>query len=122
MVKIIIKDTRYKKFSNKKYRDAYIEAHIRRLIGNQIRKIRKDRNIRKTELCRILNISKKKLSKIENLEYQNISLKLLLKLSKIFDIALTVRFAHFTDYFKNDLDKLSPDDIIIKSFEKQFDT
>ena len=106
---------------NKEYRDAFVSEHIDTGIPFQIRALReqKQRGWKQNKLASLMGVSQAWISRIEDPNYSGYSIKTLLKLASVFDVALIVSFAPFSKLIKWELD-LSPESLQALSFEDEF--
>jgi transcriptional regulator with XRE-family HTH domain len=102
---------------NKKYRDAFVESHIKNGIPFQIKTMRERRDLTQEELGVLANMKQAAISRLENPNYGNFTLKTLKEIASAFDVALTVRFVPFSDLVKWDL-ALDADSLEAPSFNK----
>lgn len=100
---------------DKRYRDAFISAHIDTGIPFQIRAIRKQRKWTQKELADHAGMLQERISVAENPNYSRFNLKTLKKIASAFDVALIVRYVPFSELVKWELD-LSPESLQAVSF------
>ena len=87
----------FEDFSDKQYRDAYVENHINDGLAFQIRTMRKNDNLSQKDLAGSLGTQQTAISRLENPDYGQFNLGTLKKLASIFDVALMVRFVPFSE-------------------------
>ena len=102
---------------DKRYRDAFISAHIDTGIPFQIRAIRKQRKWTQKELADHAGMLQERISVAENPNYSRFNLKTLKKIAAAFDVALIVRYVPFSELVKWELD-LSPESLQAVSFNE----
>lgn len=81
-------------------RNAFVEAEVATALAHQIRIIRLQRNWSQTDLAKRLGTTQTAVSRLEDPSYGRVSIKTLLELSAVFDVALNVRFESFTRFFQ----------------------
>jgi transcriptional regulator with XRE-family HTH domain len=82
----------------KRMRDAYLAAQTRTKLVNQIRAIRTQRGWSQGDFAKRLGKPQSNISRLENREYGNFTLKTLLELANIFDCGLVVEFAPYEEF------------------------
>ena len=89
------------------YREAYVEAHAKDTIAFQLRQMRLAENWEQKDVAAKLGNPKLQpmISRYENPDYGKYSVTTLLELAKVFDVALVVRFAKFSELLRWDLHK-----------------
>src|ERR1700734_3932194 len=89
---------------NSEYRRGFVEGHAKDTIAFQIRRLRKARDWEQRDLARELGNSKLQpmISRYENPDYGKYSITTLLELAAVFDVALVVRFAPFSELIEWD--------------------
>ncbi len=85
------------KFSDKEFRDCYVDSHITNGLSFQIRGMRKSRKLSQQELAVRLGTKQEAISRLENPDYGKFSLDTLKKIGSEFDVALSVRFISFSE-------------------------
>ncbi|MDO8291469.1 MAG: helix-turn-helix domain-containing protein [Gallionella sp.] len=83
---------------NPKAREAYVEAELVNGLAHQIRIIRQQRGLTQKQLAEKLGTTQTTVSRLENPSYGRYSLRSLLALSKVFDVALFVRYMPFSKF------------------------
>lgn len=85
------------KFSNKEFRDLYVDSHITNGVSFQIRGMRKGRKWSQKKLATEIGTQQEAISRLENPDYGRFSLDTLKKVAAVFDVALLVRFIPFSE-------------------------
>lgn len=88
----------FRSLRNKISRDAYVEAELINALSHQIRILRQQRGWSQKDLAVKLGTTQTTISRIEDPSYGKISISTLLKLAKVFDVALYLRFMQFSDF------------------------
>lgn len=105
------------KFVDKTYRDAYVSAHVRRWIANQIRALRADktRSWTQADLAARMGKPQSVVSRLEDPDYGKMTVNTLLEVAAAFDVALEVKFvAH--EQFVRDTEDVSERAMAAPSF------
>jgi transcriptional regulator with XRE-family HTH domain len=91
-----LKDTRYRR--------GFVEGHAKDTIAFQIRMLRKARDWEQRDVAAALGNPKLQpmISRYENPDYGRYSVTTLLELAEVFDVALVVRFAPFSELLEWD--------------------
>ena len=89
-------ESTFHRLTNKRSRDAYVEAELVNGIASQIRILRQQRGWSQKDLAEKINTSQGVISRLEDPSYGRFSLKSLLQLAAIFDVALIARFLPFS--------------------------
>src|SRR5216684_701788 len=109
------------KLKNKKYRDAYVSAHVRNGIPYQTRALRDQRKWSQGELGKRSGKPQNVISRLEDPNYGKMRIPKLLDLAAAFDVALLVKFVPFSKLL-SEVKDLSPEALSAKSFgEDQFE-
>lgn len=106
------------KLKKKKYRDAYVEEHVRTSLPFQIRALREQREWTQGRLAEELKTTQTAVSRLENPDYGKLSLNSLYKLASAFDVALLVKFVPFSRLIEEFKDA-SPQALSARSFEEE---
>jgi transcriptional regulator with XRE-family HTH domain len=97
-----------KELADTSYRWAFVETNVRDTIAFQLRAMREDRAWNQGRVAfKAFGDAKLQsmISKYENPDYGKYSLSTLIRLAKVFDVALVVRFASFSELVDWDLRK-----------------
>ena len=101
-------------------RDAYVRAEISTALAHQIRAIRQQRGWTQAELAKKMMTTQAVISRLENPEYGNISLKTLFDLSKVFDTGLKVQFVSLVSMLRETF-HVSYKEKLVETFEDEAD-
>lgn len=107
----------WKAFSRKTYRDAYVSASIANTVSAQIFTLRDKLGLSQKQLAAKTGMKQSRISALENLDDENISIETLKRLASVFDVALAVRFIPFSE-LAHWVQNLSPDKIAVKCFNE----
>ena len=101
------------------YRRAFVEGHATSTVAFQLRMLRKERNWEQRDVADRLGNDKLQpmISRYENPDYGRYSITSLLELAAVFDVALIVRFAPFSELVKWDWSS-NPATLCPSSFDK----
>lgn len=86
----------FQRLKNKKARDAFVEAELVNGIANQIRVLRQQREWTQKDLAEKIGTTQGVVSRLEDPSYGRYSIKTLLNLASIFDVAFLTRFVPFS--------------------------
>lgn len=103
------------KIANKAYRDGYVSAHVRSWVANQIRVLRKERNLSQSDFAAKLGKPQSVVSRMEDPSYGKLTIQSLLAVASACDVALEVRFVSFPDFLQATRD-LASDALAVESF------
>jgi transcriptional regulator with XRE-family HTH domain len=109
---------RRKKWRNREYRQAYMEAAIEQGIAWQIKINRDKRNLTQRELAEMIGSQQSAVSRSEDPSYGRHRLETLVKMANAFDCALRVRFVPYSALMK-DSDDLSPTSLYAASYDEE---
>lgn len=105
------------RLKKKEFRDAFVRSHLTHGLAHQIRALRIQRNWTQEELAQKLGLkTQSAVARLENPSYGRLSIATLLKLSSVFDVALSVRFVSYGK-FLYEREDLSPAELSAESFE-----
>jgi transcriptional regulator with XRE-family HTH domain len=79
-------------------RSAFVSAQLSTFVSYQIRTLRIQNQLSQEELATLLGTSQSTVARLENIDYGKYSVQTLVKLAKVFDVALVVEFAEFPDF------------------------
>ncbi len=88
---------------DKKYRDAFVSAHIDEGISFQIRALRKKMGWTQKELSGQTGMAQERISVAENPNYSRFNIKTLKRIASSFNVALIVRFVPISELVKWEL-------------------
>lgn len=105
------------RLKRKGFRDAFVRSHLTHGLAHQIRTLRIQRNWTQEELAQKLGLkTQSAVARLENPSYGRLSIATLLKLSSVFDVALSVRFVSYGK-FLYEREDVSPAELSAESFE-----
>jgi transcriptional regulator with XRE-family HTH domain len=114
MLKAII--NRLKK---KEFRDAFVRSHLTHGLAHQIRELRIQRGWTQKELAEKLELKgQSAVARMEDPSYGKLSIATLIKLSSVFDVALSVCFQSYGKFLLERED-ISPAALRAESFENE---
>lgn len=102
-------------WSDREYREAYMEASVEQGVAWQIQINRKLRRMSQKDLAKLLNTTQSGVSRLEDPEYGAHSLETLKEIAKIFDCALHVGFISYSELAAK-ADRLSETDQYVPPF------
>ena len=105
-------------WSDKEYRDYFVEAWIEQTIGWQIKVNREKRNWSQKQLAENIGTKQSGISRLENADSRSYSMATLLKIASAFDCALDVRFIPFRKLAELATDN-SPDALSVEPFQEK---
>ena len=107
------------RLKSKEFRDAFVKAHLTQGLAYQIRDLRIQRGWTQKELAEKLGLKgQSAVARMEDPSYGKLSLATLIKLSGIFDVALSVRFQSYGKFLM-DREDLSQKALQAESFENE---
>ncbi|WP_399244095.1 MULTISPECIES: helix-turn-helix domain-containing protein [Synechococcales] len=83
-------------WSDREYREAYLEASIEQGIAWQIRINRQKRGLSQKDLAIALNTRQSAISRLEDPEHGAYNLRTLIEIAKAFDCALSIRYIPYS--------------------------
>jgi transcriptional regulator with XRE-family HTH domain len=86
----------WKKFVSRKYREAFIDAHLSSTIAAQINTMRHDRNLSQLELATLAGMKQARISVLEDPNNKSLSIRTLRRIASAFDVALIIRFVPYS--------------------------
>ncbi len=95
---------RFLSIKNKAAREQFVESELVNGIAHQIRVLRNQRGWSQSELADKLSTKQNVVSRLEDPSYGRYSIKTLLELAAVFDVAFTARFVSFEQLIKNNWD------------------
>ena len=107
------------RLKKKEFRDAYIFSHLTNGLAYQIRELRIKQGWTQKELSKRMGLKgQSAIARMEDPSYGKLSITTLIKLSSIFDVALTVRFQSYSKFLLERED-LSPAALSAENFESE---
>ncbi len=88
------------KFSNKKYRDGYLQTQTRGRIAYQIQALREKFGLSQIQFAERTGKKQSTISRLENTEYGRVSVQTLLDIACSLNVALIVRFASYPEFLR----------------------
>jgi len=83
-------------WTDREYREAYLEASIEQGIAWQIRINRQKRDLTQRDLANTLNTKQSAISRLEDPEHGAYNLKTLVEIAKAFDCALSIKYIPYS--------------------------
>jgi transcriptional regulator with XRE-family HTH domain len=108
------------KFTDKEYRDNFVQEYIFSRIPLKIKSMRDAREISQQQLGQMAGIAQPWVSKLEDPNYGRLTLSTLLKIASAFDVALHVDFVPFSEIL-NRSSSLSEDAFAVASYANDSD-
>lgn len=108
----------WKKMSRKAYRDGYVSAHVSNTIAAQITQLRTARGWTQTQLADRTGMKQSRISALEDPNWENVEVATLLRFASAFDVALTARFAPFSELAEWAA-TLSDHKLLVPSYEEE---
>lgn len=113
----VISDKILSEFSDKEFRDGYVESRVRNLIAYQIRALRDQRNLSQKQLAEKLpHGTQSAVSRAEDPEYGRLSVTSLLELASAFDVGVTIKFCNHEDFLAQTAN-ISPSNLCALSYD-----
>lgn len=109
-----------KDLANKDYRDAFVDESVKTGIAFQTRALRLNEGWSQKELGEKAGKPQNVISRIEDPDYGNFTIRTLLDLASAFDVALLVRFVSFGQLMQQ-LKDVSPEALAVPNFKKEQD-
>jgi transcriptional regulator with XRE-family HTH domain len=103
---------------NKEYREAFVEENIKTGIAFQIRALRNREGWSQGVLGQKAGKPQNVISRLEDPDYGNFTIRTLLDLASAFDVAILVRFVSF-DQLMNSLKNVSQEALAVPSFKAE---
>tara|TARA_R110002072_G_scaffold93699_1_gene207624 strand:+ start:1026 stop:1607 length:582 start_codon:yes stop_codon:yes gene_type:complete len=104
------------KFSNKDYRDAYVESYLFASLAEQIQLLRRDRGFTQAQLAKLSGKKQSQISKLEKIDNHEATMTTLLSMASAFDVAIKINFVPFSEVARSAA-SLSDHAIAPKSFD-----
>src|ERR1700686_2064467 len=87
----------WKKLKDKRYREEYATAMLKRMIPYQTRAIRKKRGWSQTQLAEAAQVTQGVISRAEDPDYGNLTLTTIGRIAAGYDLAAIIRFVPFSE-------------------------
>ena len=104
--------------NNRKAREAYVEAELINGLAHQIRIIRQQRGWTQKELASKLDTTRSTISRLEDPSYGRYTIRTLLALGRVFDVAFFVRYMPFSKFMPSTWDT-RPDNFEALAYEDE---
>lgn len=109
----------FNRLKKKEFRDAFVRSHLTQGLAYQIRDLRIQRGWTQKDMAEKLGLKgQSAVARIEDPSYGKLSIATLIKLSSVFDVALSVRFQSYGK-FLIEREDLSPAALSAESFESE---
>jgi transcriptional regulator with XRE-family HTH domain len=105
-----------RKLTNKDYRDAWVEESVKMVVPHQIQAIRNKKDWSQEQLGNETGMLRNAISRLESVEYGNLSVNTLLRIAHGFDCGLLVKFVPFSRMVA-EFDDVSPKGLEVTSFD-----
>ncbi|MCF8149164.1 MAG: helix-turn-helix domain-containing protein [Burkholderiaceae bacterium] len=99
-------------------REAYVDAELVNGLAHQIRIIRQERGWTQRQLGEKLGTTQTTVSRLEDPSYGRYSIRSLLALGKVFDVALHVRYLPFSKFMSNTWNT-NPENFKVPTYEEE---
>lgn len=100
------------------YRHSYVASHVKVWIARKIHQLREDRALSQGQLADRAGKKQSAISRIEDPEYGQLTVKTLLDVAEAFDVALVVDFVDFPSFLKLTHD-VSDERLHVQSFDEK---
>ena len=94
----IVSDRVLSEFSDKEFRDAYVEARARNYIAYQIKAVREQRGLSQADLADLQGKKQSEISRFEDPEYGRLTTTTLLKIAAALDVTLLIRLCSHEEF------------------------
>lgn len=108
-----------KKLTNKEYRDAWVDESVKTVIPYQIQAMRRGRDWSQDILGKKAGMKQNVISRLESMNYGNLSLSTLLRIAHGLDCGLLVKFVPFSRLVK-EFEDVSPGALQVNSFSDDY--
>jgi transcriptional regulator with XRE-family HTH domain len=108
----------WKKMARKAYRDGYVSAHISNTVASQITKLRTAHGWTQTQLAEHAGMKQSRISALEDPNWENVEIATLQRIASACDVALTVRFAPFSELAEWAA-TLSDDKLLVPTYDEE---
>ena len=86
----------WQKFKSRRYREAFVDAHLSSTIAAQIQTMRLDREMTQVDLAERCNMKQSRISVLEDPENTSLSVATLKRVAAAFNVALIIRFVPYS--------------------------
>ena len=90
-----------RKFLDKKYRDGYMQTHVRAAVAYQVQALREKFGITQAEFAERTGKKQSVISRLENTDYGKVSVQTLLDIASGMDVALLVKFVSYPEFLQH---------------------
>ncbi|CAN5575101.1 hypothetical protein BH24ACI2_BH24ACI2_08470 [soil metagenome] len=108
-----------KKLTNKEYRDAWVDESVKTVIPYQIQAMRNQRDWSQDILGKKADMKQNVISRLESMNYGNLSVSTLLRIAHGLDCGLLVKFVPFSQLVK-EFEDVSPSALQVNSFSDDY--
>ena len=105
-------------FANKVFRDAFLEENIKNRLAFQVRALREKQSWSQPELGKRAHKTQSGISRIEDPTYGKFTIRTLLDLASVFDVALFIGFVPYTKLI-SELKDVSPEALAVASYKDE---
>ena len=84
-------------FTDKEYAHVYMQSQLNTRIAAQVHALRKSRGLTQEQLSLLSGLKQEQISKIENQDFDSLTMSTLRKLSVAFDVNLNIEFNSFSE-------------------------
>ncbi|MCY0389601.1 transcriptional regulator [Robbsia sp. Bb-Pol-6] len=107
------------KFRQRGYRNGYVKASVEQGMAFQLRALRSARGLTQKEVATGAGLgSQSAVARLEDPSYGRMSIPTLLKLGAYYDVALSVQFVAYSEFFRNK-QNMSEEAMQVRSFEEE---
>jgi len=106
-----------RKLTNKEYRDAWVDESVKTVVPFQIQAMRNQRSWSQEMLGEKAGMLRNAVSRVESVDYGNLSLNTLLRIAHGFDCGLLVKFVPFSRMAR-EFESVSPSALEVNEFGK----
>lgn len=108
----------WQKLRNKKYREHFVDAQLKRAIPFQVRSIMKARGLSQKQLASLAGLTQGVVSRAASPKYGNLTLNTIVRIAAGFDVAFIGRFVPFSELVRY-YDDLSEEIGAVPAFEQE---
>ncbi len=108
-----------KKLTNKEYRDAWVDESVKTVIPYQIQAMRNQRDWSQDILGKKADMKQNVISRLESMNYGNLSVSTLLRIAHGLDCGLLVKFVPFSRLVR-EFEDVSPSALQVNSFSDDY--
>lgn len=108
-----------KKLTNKEYRDAWVDESVKTVIPYQIQAMRNQRDWSQDILGKKAGMKQNVISRLESMNYGNLSVSTLLRIAHGLDCSLLVKFVPFSRLVR-EFEDVSPGALQVSSFSDDY--